>query len=218
MGWHQGTEQSPAALVAVDFYATIVFSLGYVVLYPAIPLINGATPGVFGHSTRADVVDQIETARAGQSGFLKRIETASFDEIRGQADLYQFAVAGGQSAFKVHCSQCHGSGAQGAAGYPNLNDDDWLWGGTTDDIHATIAHGVRFDQDDETRVSDMPAFGLDETLSRTESARIADFVLSMSGQDHDAAAAAAGAPLYEENCASCHGDAGAGIASLAPRA
>jgi cytochrome c oxidase cbb3-type subunit 3 len=192
------------------FYATIAWSAVYCVLYPAWPLVASATSGVLGYSSRAEVADDIEAARRAQSGLLGRISTASLDEIRTTPDLFQFAVAGGKSAYAVNCSQCHGSGASGGAGYPNLNDDVWLWGGALGDIYTTIAHGIRFDPDDDTRISDMPAFGRDELLEPAGIADIAEFVLSLSSLEHDRAAADRGATLYAENCADCHGERGAG--------
>ena len=70
-------------------------------------------------------------------------------DIAADADLNQFAVAGGAAAFKVNCVQCHGSGAAGSPGYPNLNDDDWIWGGTPEAIYTTLQHGIRHAQDDD---------------------------------------------------------------------
>ncbi len=192
------------------FYATCIWALGYVILYPAIPLINSATTGVLGYSSRAEVAQELSEAAAEQSVYIDRIRTSSLEQIRSDQDLFTFAVAGGRSAFAVNCSQCHGSGAAGAAGYPNLNDDEWLWGGTLDDIHLTIAHGVRFDDDDETRYSEMPAFGRDEMLEKTEIADIAQHVLALSNQEHDGEAAGRGAIGYSDNCAACHGENGAG--------
>ena len=196
------------------FYATIAWALVYCILYPAWPLVTSATSGILGYSSRADVAEEIATAKAAQSGFLDRIATASLEEIRTTPDLFQFAVAGGHSAFVVNCSQCHGSGATGGPGYPNLNDDVWLWGGTLDDIYISIAHGIRFEQDGDTRVSDMPAFGRDELLEPAVIADVVEFVLSLSGLDHDAEAAARGAVPYAENCADCHGERGAGNREL----
>ena len=73
---------------------------------------------------------------------------------------------------------------QGFTGYPNLNDDDWLWGGTLDDLHHTISFGIRSTHDD-TRVNDMPAFLRDEILSREEVGDVVDYVLSLNGQGED---------------------------------
>ena len=79
-------------------------------------------------------------------------------------------MAGGAAAFQTNCAPCHGRGAQGFAGYPNLNDDDWLWGGSIDDIHKTISFGIRSDQKD-TRASQMPRYGLDKLLDDTADQR-----------------------------------------------
>lgn len=193
------------------FYATILWSIGYVILYPAIPLVTGATKGIWNYSSRAEVAAELAQARADKSAVLDRIVTASLDEIRADRNLFQFATAGGASAFKVHCSQCHGSGAAGSGGYPNLNDDDWIWGGTPEEIETTLLHGIRFEGDDETRVSDMPAFGADEFLERQQIADAAAFVLKLSNQTHDSEAAGRGADIFAENCAACHGENGEGV-------
>jgi cytochrome c oxidase cbb3-type subunit 3 len=191
------------------FYATIAFSLVYVVLYPAIPLVRGATTGVLGYSTRASVEDEIVAARAAQSGQLQSIAALSLEEIRADENLARFAVAGGRSAFLVNCVQCHGRNAAGSLGYANLNDDDWLWGGSLEEIHRTIAYGVRSGHAD-TRLSEMPAFGVDELLTRADIDAVTEFVLSIAGREHDAALAAAGTSVFADNCASCHGESGEG--------
>lgn len=199
------------------FYATIVWSIGYMIAYPAIPLIRGSTEGVLGVTTRTEVAADMANARAAQAVYLERIAELPLEEIRADADLARFAISGGRSAFLVNCVQCHGSGAAGSPGYPNLNDDDWLWGGTLESIYHTVAYGIRSTHPD-THLSSMPAFGADELLTRAEIASVADYVLSMSGQEHDAEAATAGEQLYADNCASCHGDNGEGIRDLgAPR-
>jgi cytochrome c oxidase cbb3-type subunit 3 len=195
------------------FYATIAFSLGYVVLYPAIPLLDSATRGVLGYSTRGEVERTLQAAQAAQAGNLEQVASLPLDEIAADEDLLRFAVAGGRSAFLVNCVQCHGSGAAGSTGYPNLNDDDWLWGGTLDDIHATISHGIRFDQNAETRLSEMPAFG-DGILDRRQVGAVANHVLSLSGSDHDASLEREGAELFAANCAACHGEGGEGNREL----
>jgi len=192
------------------FYATIVWAIGYVVVYPAIPLVRDATRGVLGYSSRSELTRELADARAAQSQYVDRIAALSVDDIRKDEGLSSFARAGGLSAFKVYCSQCHGTGAAGGRGYANLNDDDWLWGGKLDDIYATLKHGIRDASDEATRVSQMPAFGADGMLTRAQIGDVADYVLGLSGEPHDAAAAARGAPLYADNCAACHGDKGQG--------
>jgi cytochrome c oxidase cbb3-type subunit 3 len=192
------------------FYATIIWSVGYWIAYPAWPTLTGYTKGLLGYSSRAELETNMTAARAAQAANLDRIEAMSLVEIKADANLLQFAVAGGKSAFAVNCSQCHGSGASGSVAYPNLNDDDWLWGGTLDALQTSISHGIRDMRDDDTRISDMPAFLSDELLDKTQVAQVAEFVLSLSGSEHDAAAAKEGAMLYEENCAACHGETGQG--------
>ena len=199
------------------FYATIVFSLVYVVLYPAIPLLSGGSGGVLGYSTRATVEGDMALARQALAGRLDEIANLPIEEIKANADLDRFAIAGGHSAFRVNCIPCHGTGAAGSKGYANLNDDDWLWGGTLDDIYTTIAFGIRSDHPD-TRYSEMPPFA--DTLTRPQIVAVANYVLSLSGADHDAALATEGEAIFNEpsNCVSCHGEGGVGDRTVgAPR-
>lgn len=196
------------------FYATIVFSIGYCIYYPAIPLIEGATEGVAGYSSRGELQAEMDEVEAGRSEMLEQIRQTDVAEIQADPELARFATAGGASAFKVYCSQCHGSGAQGTAGYPNLNDDDWLWGGSIEQIALTIRHGVRYEEDDDTRYSEMPAFGRDQLLPREDVLASAHYVRSLSGLDHDQGALEDGARVYAENCAACHGEDGLGNKEL----
>ncbi len=192
------------------FYATIIWSIGYVIAYPAIPLLTDATKGVLGYSSRAEVAAEMATVEAGRADKTARIAELPVGRIAEDRELYQFAVSAGRSAFKVHCSQCHGSGAAGSPGYPNLNDDDWLWAGTVEGIAETIRHGVRFAGDENSRFAEMPAFGRDQLLAKDEIADIAAYVASFSDIDHDKAMARRGEPLYAANCAACHGAKGEG--------
>jgi cytochrome c oxidase cbb3-type subunit III len=187
----------------------IIWAIGYWIAMPAWPLVSGYTKGVLGYSQRATVTRQIAEAREAQSALRSRIAAASLVEIRSDPELLEFALAGGKSAFAVNCSQCHGSGAAGAKGFPNLNDDVWLWGGRLKDIEQSISFGIRADHE-ETRLGDMPAFLRDETLTRAQIGDVAEYVLSLSGRAEDAAAAKRGAPVFAENCAACHKDDGTG--------
>lgn len=197
-----------------SFYACVIWAIGYTIAFPAWPLISSATAGVMGYSSRAEVMEDIAEAEAAQSQWVARIAAAEVTEIGEDAELMQFANAGGAAVFRTYCSQCHGSGAQGSVGYPNLNDDDWLWGGDIESVYLTINHGVRAAEDDDTRANDMPAFGAEELLEREEIAAVVEHVLKISGQQHDADLAGEGAVVFEENCASCHGEEGEGIADL----
>jgi cytochrome c oxidase cbb3-type subunit 3 len=198
------------------FYATIAWGVIYTVLYPAWPMITGATAGVLGYSTRAEVAEDIQRFDALNADLrteLTGVELASVtrDEM---PDLYNYAIRSGASTFATFCSQCHGRGAAGvqASGYPNLLDDDWLWGGSVEEINATIAHGIRNEDDPDARWSQMTAF--DEIFTDEEVAQVVNYVLDISGQDADASLAAAGAEVYLNNCAACHGDNGMGDREL----
>ena len=186
------------------FYVTIVWAIGYTIAFPAWPLISGSTQGLLGWHSRAEFVAETTAAKAAQNVYLEKIASSTFDEIKADPELMQFAVAGGAAAFKVNCIQCHGSGAEGGNGYPNLNDDDWLWGGNVDAIHTTITHGIRFNEDADTRMSEMPAFA--EILKGDEIKQVAAYAVSLTGTPHNAALVELGRQVYADNCASCHGE------------
>lgn len=187
------------------FVATVVFAAGYVVAYPAIPLVNSATKGVLGWNSRSDLTQELSAADAAKATFRDQIAANDLNQIIANDGLFQFAVSAGKSAFAVNCSQCHGSGAAGGPGFPNLQDDDWLWGGDVDSIYATIAHGVR-NGGDEARDSLMSAFGADEILTSDEIKDVTAYVVSLSGGAASAGDAGNGATLFADNCAACHGE------------
>jgi cytochrome c oxidase cbb3-type subunit 3 len=190
------------------FYATIIWGIGYTIAYPAWPLVSQATPGLLGFSTRANVAAEIDAVASRNAALTDRLAGVELASIADDQEVYGFAVNKGAAVFRSHCSQCHGSGAAGAVGYPNLLDDDWLWGGTLDEIAYTITHGIRNEQSPETHWSQMPAFG--EILAEEEITAVVQHVLALSGQEHDAALAATGTQLYLDNCAACHMDDGTG--------
>jgi len=195
------------------FYACILWAFGFWVLYPAWPTPQGVTKGLLGYSQRASVEADVVSARQRQDTFRKQLEAAPLSEVRANPDLQRFAMASGAAAFQSNCAPCHGRGAQGAPGYPNLNDDDWLWGGTLADIEQTIKYGIRSDHK-ETRVSQMPHFGTDKILKREEIDAVSEFVLGLSNRATDTAKAKLGEPIFAEQCAACHGPEGHGNQEL----
>ncbi|MEM1272190.1 MAG: cytochrome-c oxidase, cbb3-type subunit III [Pseudomonadota bacterium] len=195
------------------FYATCVWGVIYTVLYPAWPGLTGSSTGVLGYSTRGELAEDIAEATAATAPIRAALTEVALTEITPDAnpELYSYAIQGGSSIFASWCSQCHGSGAAGvqASGYPNLLDDDWLWGGTIDEIYHTVAHGIRNENDVDARWSQMTAF--DEILTDEEIESVVQFVLEISGQEvTDPAAATFGAGVFADNCAACHGDAAQG--------
>ncbi|MGR6469117.1 cytochrome-c oxidase, cbb3-type subunit III [Rhizobium sp. PAMB 3182] len=186
------------------FYATILWAIVYTIFYPAWPLLTSNTKGVLNQTNRSDFAAQMADAKAEQAVYLDKIAATPVDQIAANPELSQFAIAGGAAAFKVNCAPCHGSGAAGGMGYPNLNDDDWLWGGDVNAIYTTIAHGIRYDQDPDTRVSEMPAFA--DILEPQQVKEVAAYVWSLTSTPSDPALVEPGKQVFAENCASCHGE------------
>jgi cytochrome c oxidase cbb3-type subunit 3 len=195
------------------FYASILFALAWVVLYPALP-IRGYT-GLTGWTARGAIGPVLEGERARQEPMLARLREATPEQIAADPQLRAFALAGGRIAFANNCAGCHGAGGQGAAGgFPSLADDEWLWGGSFDAIQHTIRHGARNGESDDARATQMPRFLADGMLTAPQVNDVAEHVLSLTGRATDQAAAGRGAPLFAENCASCHGERGEGNRDL----
>jgi len=191
------------------FYACVAYAIGYWIVYPAWPTYRGYTAGLFGYSQRQTVGADILAAKAAQAKFTDAITASSLEDLRKNPELLRFALAGGRAAFATNCAPCHGRGAEGRPGYPNLNDDDWLWGGRLDDIITTVNVGIR-SVSPATRQSQMPRFGLDKLLEPAQINDAAEFVLSLSGKADDPAAALRGKQLFADNCSACHGGDGKG--------
>ena len=195
-------------------YATIAWAVVYTVLYPAWPMISSATAGTLGWSSRG----QLEAEMKAEADRKRPVELAlaqiPIERLPEDSKLLNAAVQGGAAAFKVNCVQCHGSGAAGTKGYPNLNDDDWLWGGDLKAIHKTLENGIRQPGDKQTRTSQMPAFGRDGILQPNEIQYLTSYVRTLSGAEKPGAASQRGAALFAVNCAACHGADGKGNRAL----
>ncbi|ARQ00530.1 cytochrome-c oxidase, cbb3-type subunit III [Pseudorhodoplanes sinuspersici] len=192
------------------FYMTIIWSIGYWIVYPTWPLVSSYTSGLLGWQSRQAIIDDLAALKTQRASMVDRIAETPLQEILSDQTLIDFARAQGRTAFADNCAPCHGAGGGGAKGYPNLNDDDWLWGGKLDDIAFTIRHGVR-SNDADTRMGSMPAFGRDKILSRPDILAVTDYVRSLSSLAVPANAnLAVGKKVFADNCAACHGDAGKG--------
>jgi len=193
-----------------SFYLTILFAIGYMIVYPAIPLLNKGTEGLWGWTSRGQLANEMKAAEQGRAKVLAAIAATPVEQIPQKPELLAAAKAGGKAAFLVNCVQCHGSGAAGSTGYPNLNDDDWLWGGSMPAIHQTITDGIRYPGNDQTRTSLMPSFGRDGLLTPAQVGDVASHVRSLSGSEKPGAASARGAQVFADNCVACHGPDGKG--------
>lgn len=190
------------------FWATIIWAIGYMIVYPAVPMRDKATAGLWNWSSRGALNQELAADAKRRAPVTAALASLPVEQLVQNPKLLQAAVEGGRAAFKVHCVQCHGSGAAGSAGYPNLNDDDWLWGGDISAIHYSITHGIRNPDHPETRLSQMPAFAGVLTAAEIES--VVAYVRMISGQNTPSAASARGASLFATNCSVCHGPDGKG--------
>lgn len=195
-------------------YATIIWAIGYVILYPAWPMLNSATEGTLGWTSRGVFEQEMAARNLELEPIRQALVSTDIRKISGNPQLLQNAIQGGRSAFKVHCVQCHGAGAAGSTGYPNLNDDEWLWGGDLEAIEYTLIHGIRNPDHDQTRFSQMPAFGRDGILQSAEISDVVSYVRTLAGREKASASATRGAALFQANCTVCHGAEGKGNRDL----
>ncbi len=177
------------------FYLTIVFALGYLVLYPGL----GAFAGTKAWSSGKEHDAEVAAAEAQLAPLFARFATQSPGELAKNPEAVQL----GRSVFAHNCVQCHGSDARGATGFPNLTDKDWLWGGDPDTVLATIQNG---------RNGAMPAWG--QMLGEQGVTEVASYVQTLSGAKVDDALARAGEVRFRQVCVACHGADGRGNPAL----
>lgn len=191
----------------ITLYLTIVWGVIYVILYPAWPMITKATDGLLGWSSRGELAKEMSAADQARTSVREQLARIPIERLPQNSALFAQAVAGGRSAFQVNCSQCHGSGAAGSQtlGYPNLNDDDWLWGGDLKAIEYTLTNGIRSPGVKDTRASVMPPF--EGAFEPAQLEALVGHVRSLSGKGKSNAA---GAAIFRDNCAQCHGPSGQG--------
>ncbi len=201
----------------ISWYISIVWAIGYMIVMPAIPALPGMgtnTLGVWGQSDRTNVATAVTELKTERQASSITLLDASLEEIESDRELQQFALAMGESLFGDNCATCHGAGGRGAKGYPILADDIWLWDGTLDGIETTLRYGIRHDSNDQTRFSMMPRFGRDGILTSSQVDDLAEYVLNFSDRSHDHAAVTRAAPIWQAQCASCHGEIGTGDRSV----
>lgn len=195
----------------ITLYLSIVFAIGYVVVYPAIPLLSKGTEGLWGWTSRGQLAQEMNAEKAARAKTVAALASTPIEQLPAQPELMRAAIAGGRAAFRVNCVQCHGAGAAGTTGYPNLNDDDWLWGGNLQELETTLINGIRHPGNAATRQSLMPSFGKDGILTAAQIGDVASHVRTLSGKEKPSQAAVRGSELFTANCATCHGVDGKGL-------
>jgi cytochrome c oxidase cbb3-type subunit 3 len=190
-------------------WASVAVAIVYWILMPAWPGLHGYTKGLLHQSDRAAVVGKLNDLKRVRGAQAARLTNASLEEIERDPQLQAYALAAGQAVFGDNCATCHGVGGAGSKGYPNLRDDVWLWGGSLEDIQQTITVGVRTGEP-HARFSQMPAFGRDQMLTGAQINDLTEYVVALSRRPADKAAVARAAPIFAEQCVSCHGVEGKG--------
>ncbi len=188
----------------------IIWAVIYWFFYPTWPTLSGNTKGSLNWTKFSELSGEQKKIEDKKIVYLEQMSKKSLEEIRQDEKLMQFALNTGKSAFRENCSACHGQGAQGYKGYPNLNDDDWLWGGKLSDIYQTLLYGIRSGHD-SARVNQMPSFGLDKVLKKAEINDTIEYVLSLSNKSEFNAR---GEAIFKANCVACHGNEGKGNQEL----
>jgi cytochrome c oxidase cbb3-type subunit 3 len=198
----------------ITFYATILWAIGYWIVYPAWPLLWSNTTGILHYSSRAEVATELANLEKIRGEKMAALGSASLVDIEKDPALLALARARGKTVFGDNCAPCHGSGGAGAKGFPNLNDDDWLWGGSLDQIMQTIQFGARSGHA-KAHESAMLAFGRDGILKKEEIVDVANYVRSLSGlATSPGYEASKGQKIFADNCVACHGEAGKGNQEL----
>jgi len=190
--------------------AAFLFSVVYWVLMPAWPLVETYTKGVLGVTQRGRLAQDLKEAALERAAWTDRIAASGFAEIQADAALMKIVREAGRPLFEDNCAVCHGMKGEGGVGFPRLTDGAWLWGGDPEAVAETVRVGINAAHD-ETRVSQMQAFGRDEILDRQAILDVVAHVRSLSGAE---AGSEAGAEAFAANCAACHGEDGAGNPDL----
>ncbi|NVK18982.1 MAG: cytochrome-c oxidase, cbb3-type subunit III [Methylocystaceae bacterium] len=194
----------------MTFYVCIIWSIGYWVVYPSWPTLNDYAKGVFETTNRLEHAKEMEAVKQSRMVWTTKFEGKEISDVAADSELLNYAMAGGRVIFADNCQPCHGASGSGAKNFPVLADDDWIWGGTLDAIQQTILYGIRSGHDEE-RVSDMPAYVTDETITPEEADKIADYVMSFTGQG---TATEEGETLFADYCAMCHAEDGSGLKDM----
>ncbi|MBZ0333804.1 cytochrome-c oxidase, cbb3-type subunit III [Marinobacter sp. AL4B] len=197
---YDGIEEYDNPLPKWWFYlylGTCVFALGYLVLYPGL----GNYEGLLGWTSTNQWEAEVQEAEEKYGPIYAQFGETPIPELSQNEDAMKI----GQRLFANNCSVCHGTAARGQVGFPNLTDDDWLWGGEPEQIVHTIANG---------RQGNMTPKGVMPNMSNEQVDQVVNYVLSFSGREKDAEAAEAGAAVFAQACTACHGADGTGMQAV----
>ncbi len=176
------------------FVVSSIFALGYLIIYPGL----GNFQGIAGWSSTGQWEQEVAEGEAKYGPIFAAYAEKSIPELAQDAE----AMKVGQRLFANNCAVCHGSAAKGALGFPNLTDDDWLYGGTPEAIKETLLNG---------RQGNMPAKGLNPAMSKDDVSDLTHYLLSFSNRTDDKAAAERGKAMFATACAACHGSDAKGM-------
>ncbi len=178
------------------FIATIVFSAGYVAVFPGF----GSLPGTFGWTSDGELREELRVHEERARAIFAEFATQPIEALVNNPRAQQM----GRNLYATHCTGCHGADARGNRGFPNLTDTDWQWGGDAASVVKTINEG---------RIAAMPgwrdALGGDAGVTA-----MVEYVKSLSNRSHNPRLAAEAKPKYDMLCVACHGSKGEGNIAL----
>ncbi|AUQ59326.1 putative cytochrome c oxidase cbb3-type, subunit III [Phaeobacter inhibens] len=192
-----------------SLWGSIAAAAVFWVFYPSFPAVRDYAKGALGYSSRAEVMASLKEAEADREQAFSPFTSEDIEAMAADPSLEERYGAAISKLYADNCAACHTENLKGQPGFPDLADGHWLWSGSPEEIEYTIRYGINAAHD-ETRIAQMLAFGADGMIEKPQVKEVTEFVLSLSGQEHDAEAAEAGRAVFEENCAACHGEDGRG--------
>lgn len=199
--------------VLMFLIVTHVWAIFWWFLVPTWPLGVTYTKGLLGIDQRTTVEAQVEVGRQQRAPWTERLASEPYDAILSDEALMQTVRDTGRQLFGDNCAACHGRDGRGRANYPDLTDDDWLWGGGPELIEQTMRVGINTAHP-ESRIAQMPAFGRDQMLDREQVRSVSAYVYSLTHTDYSTPENLdrinAGREVFASTCAACHGETAEG--------
>jgi cytochrome c oxidase cbb3-type subunit 3 len=199
--------------VLMFLIVTHLWAIAWWFLVPAWPLGTTYTKGLLGVDQHTTVEARVVEGQRGRSAWMARLESEPYDSIMADEALMQTVRHTGRQLFGDNCAACHGRDGKGGSNYPDLTDDDWLWGGGPELIEQTMRVGINTAHPD-SRIGQMPAFGRDQMLEPDQVRNVAAYVYSLTNPDYSTPQnvdrISAGREVFVTTCAPCHGDNAAG--------